>query len=197
MNEHPHIQFLRDELAQLRLERATFDDPKVEFIDRQVRSTALAMNTARTAELEAAIAACIVGPLTLRPLAAEESAQTAAALRLHKQLAAVILANVPVINPDRAPERLQLARDTRDLFRRLGISGISVTVPRYSQACSVDLRLPRRRDHLMTAAGDVVDLDPARIANSAAEARLREILYAAFPGTDTSRDDRHARWTIN
>lgn len=50
---------------------------------------------------------------------------------------------VPVVTRDRFISRKDQAKLARDLFKRLGIKGVSVTAPRYSMARSVDVNVPR------------------------------------------------------
>lgn len=62
---------------------------------------------------------------------------------LHNQIAAIDLARVPTMTTDQSIPRKARAVLVRDLFKQLRLKGISVTVPNYSMAHTVDIRLPR------------------------------------------------------
>jgi hypothetical protein len=108
----------------------------------------------------------------------------------------VRLADIPVCRLDRCAPRTEQARQARELFRRIGVRGVSVTAPRYSQAHSVDVRLPRPGDdeHNRTRwphahsdccgqqTGHTDDTRcPACAQVDAMRRKVEAILYAAFP----------------
>lgn len=124
------------------------------------------------------------------------------ALALHQALKAVDLAKVPVKSTERHIARKEQARLTRELFKELGLKGISVTAPNYSMARAVDVRLPRRSDF-----SELVDVRRQRISCMAREANHRaaeavhQILAVAFPNhddrSDTQSDHFDFCWSVN
>src|SRR5262249_54112836 len=100
-----------------------------------------------------------------------------AALTLHEALERVDLGAVPVVSADRHIPRKEQAALPGQLFRSLGLAGISVTAPDYAFAQDVDVNMPYRHDF----AGDG---DPVWQANQRARERLRNILSVAFPNHD-------------
>lgn len=110
--------------------------------------------------------------------------------KLHAALEQINPQTVQVLAADRHIPRKQQAALARDLFRRLGLKGVSVTAPCYSMAHSVDIVLPKREDFRMDQWGQVADYlnDPAAVANRAAEDKVRAILAAAFPNHDDRSD---------
>ena len=108
----------------------------------------------------------------------------------------VQLAAIPIYRLDRCAPRTEQARQARELFRRLGVRGVSVTAPRYSQAHSVNVRLPRPGDdeHDPTrwphdhsrccgqqAGHEESTRCPACAQEDATRRKVKAILYAAFP----------------
>ena len=108
----------------------------------------------------------------------------------------VQLAAIPVYRLDRCAPRTEQARQARELFRRLGVRGVSVTAPGYSQAHSVNVRLPRPGDdeHDPTrwpydhsrccgqqAGHEESTRCPACAQEDATRRKVEAILYAAFP----------------
>lgn len=123
------------------------------------------------------------------------------AIAFHERLAQIDISAVPVMSLDRHQPRKEQARQCRELFRRLGLKGISVTAPNYSMAQSVDVRLPGREDYVFGVGGMVQANDPARNANSEAQQRIRAILLAAFPKhddrSDAQSDHFDYRWSVS
>ena len=124
------------------------------------------------------------------------------ALALHARLPQIDITEIPVMTMERHIPRKQQAALARELFRRLGLKGISVTAPNYSMAQTVDVHQPRRRDYVLDGHGMVKDYatDPAAQANEAARTRLEAILLAAFPQHD-NRSDRmtdhfDSKWSL-
>ena len=113
------------------------------------------------------------------------------AVQLQAALQAIVLGALPIMSTDRSIPRKEQAKLARMLFKQLGLKGISVRAPNYSQAQSVDVRLPKREDYERDQAG-CIDWpnDPAAIANNAAEKRVREILNRAFPNHDDRSDSQ-------
>lgn len=110
-------------------------------------------------------------------------------LALHERLAQVDITKIPVMTMDRCVPLKVQAKLTRTLFKALGIKGVSVRAPRYSMACVVEVRLPRRTDYVRNSAGQVEwDKDPAAQANTTARNRMEAILLAAFPQHDNRSD---------
>ncbi len=118
-------------------------------------------------------------------------------------LQAVNEAAVPVVTRDRGIGRKEQARLTRELFKSLGLKGISVTAPSYSMAQGVDVKIPRLQIHVANMwphGGDDVhrsgcqvaeaDRCPACRANSAVRLKVEEILARAFPNHDDRSDSR-------
>jgi glycogen debranching enzyme len=119
---------------------------------------------------------------------------------LYAKLDAIRLENVPVMTRDRHIPRKEQAALARQLFKRLGLKGISVTAPRYSGAHSVDVRLPAEGKHNLnkwphgntwTAHGidrNAATRCPACRDREAAKKKLEAILLAAFPNHDDRSD---------
>lgn len=114
-----------------------------------------------------------------------------------KQVAAVDLAAVPVMSKDRCIPRKEQAKLARELFKSLGIKGISVTTPNCSMAQSVDVRLPRidsddpvhdhsAHPHNWKATAD--ERCPVCEARRNASEKVEKILLAAFPNHDNRSD---------
>jgi hypothetical protein len=141
--------------------------------------------------------------MNTRTLTPEQLERTAKAMQLHAKLAAVDITEIPTLTLDRCISRKDQAKLARELFRKLGLKGISVTAPNYSMASTVDVSLPKRCDHDM----EIVERDgnhgrdPAHQANCAAGRRIEAILLAAFPQHDDRSDygaDYSDRcWSVN
>lgn len=113
-------------------------------------------------------------------------------------LRAVDLSRVPVMSTDRCIPRKEQARLARELFKRLGVKGISVTTPNYSMAQSVDVRIPSEPhepgDYLLGDANyehrcysDMPDAVPCKqkmLRQSEARELAEAILARAFPKHD-------------
>ena len=131
---------------------------------------------------------------------------------LYAQINAIDLSSVPVMSRDRMIERKEQARLARDLFRRLGLRGISVTAPNYSMAQSVHVRVPNsphpgfagfeqfEHDTYSTMPAEVPAKQHMR-AHYAASEQLEKILEAAFPQHDNRSDYQTDHfdycWSIN
>jgi hypothetical protein len=131
------------------------------------------------------------------------------------QILAVDLDRVPIVSRDRnIPRKLQ-AKLARQLFRGLGLKGISVTTPNYSMAQVVDVVVPRipaepgdylydGKDFQHHCYGDMPAEVPARakhFRHSEATRKLETILLRAFPNHDNRSDSQSdyfdACWGIN
>ncbi len=124
------------------------------------------------------------------------------------QLAAVNMADVPNLGLDRHIPRKDQAKAARELFKRLGIKGVSFTTPMYSMASSVDVRVPDddtdpheldKQPHDYRAETH----DPRCAAcdrRSARRAKVEAILDAAFPNhrdrSDLQSDYHDSRWSV-
>lgn len=121
------------------------------------------------------------------------------------------LEDVPTLLRDRYAPRKQQAVAARTLFRQLGLKGISVTVPVYSMACSVHVRIPKVPTNsemhqeweqlwLQGKQGESV-MAKVREREHKAELKLMEILNRAFPNhvdrSDAQSDHFDYRWSIN
>lgn len=134
--------------------------------------------------------------------------ELATGLRLYASIDAVNIVDVPVMATDRCIPRKQQAALTRQLFKKLGIKGISVTTPMYSMAHTVDVNIPSIpiTDDMMVHKG--VDYHnkgfhgmppemPAKIVRSkhhAACNKMKQILAAAFPNHDDRSDPQSDYW---
>jgi len=133
-----------------------------------------------------------------------------------EQIMAVNLERVPVMCTDRHISRKTQANLARDLFKALGIKGVSVTCPRYSMAQSVDVDIAKNEaipldafildgaDYRNECFSDMPDDVPAkRIQQSKnnARAKVEAILALAFPNhddrSDTQSDHFDYCWSIS
>jgi hypothetical protein len=126
--------------------------------------------------------------------------KTEIAKTLHTKLAAIRLIDVPMMSMDRSIPRKEQARLARELFKTLGLKGISVTTPNYSMARTVHVDLPERQDVFERSGKiDYAD-DPARQANLEARQSIRLILLQAFPNhddrSDTQSDHFDYCWSV-
>lgn len=121
------------------------------------------------------------------------------AVALHAALERVDLAAVPLMSAERHIGRKNTAKLARDLFKRLGLKGISVTAPDYSMASTVDVQIPYRRDYARPTKEQERDSSacywlrkecPVHQANEAAEKKIGEILAIAFPNHDDRSDSQ-------
>lgn len=121
-------------------------------------------------------------PIRGRVRRPQTEGEKAEALRV--ALEAVELSAVPVKSRERC-YRKERARLARELFRELGLRGISVTAPNYSMARVVDIRLPR------LASGEQAEM----------RWKVSEILDRAFPNCDDRSDSMtdyfDACWSID
>jgi hypothetical protein len=135
--------------------------------------------------------------LTLDPTARNDTAKT-----FHASLAAIDLANVPVLSRDRSIPRKEQAKLARALFRQLGLEGISVTTPTHSMANSVELRLPTRNDYTpeMLEFGCAIAGNPVTAANGLANRQMSALMDQAFPEhkdrSEMQSDYFDYRWSI-
>jgi hypothetical protein len=110
------------------------------------------------------------------------------AIELHAKLATINPLDVPVMSRERMIPRKEQAALARQLFKSMGLRGISVTTPNYSMASTVRVRLPKRDDYELNEWGTVKEGDPVMRANSEAGRRVESILLAAFPRHDDRSD---------
>ena len=127
-----------------------------------------------------------------------------------EQVNAVSLADVPNLKLDRHAPRKDQARAARDLFKRLGIRGVSFTCPVYSMAFHVNVRLPEDD----WAGPHDLDMEPhdcrpevkgercgACGRKNATRAKVQAILDAAFPNhldrSDYQTDYFDSRWMMD
>jgi hypothetical protein len=86
--------------------------------------------------------------------------------------------------------RKERAKAVRDLFKRLGLQGISVTAPNYSMAQSIDIRLPDydclREDRYSPCYPQCANCELA----GEAKRRLNRLILAAFPNLDDRSDSQ-------
>ena len=100
------------------------------------------------------------------------------------------LEKVKVISTDRHLPRKQQAALARQLFKALGIKGVSVTTPNYSMAQAVDVRIKADAPQAETFGCTLRELPadhPVRVfyeTKNAARLKLQEILARAFPCHD-------------
>lgn len=131
------------------------------------------------------------------------------------QIFSVNLDNIPVMTRDRFIPRKEQAKLARELFKRLGIKGVSVTAPNYSMAQSVDVKVPtfllepndfifEGINHENLCFSDMPDRVPAKmkhLANWNAKNRIEEILLKAFPNhndrSDLQSDYFDYKWSID
>lgn len=108
---------------------------------------------------------------------------------------------VPVMSRDRHIPRKERARLVRELFKRLGLKGVSVTTPNYSMACTVDVTVPKLEIHsaemwphggprVHESGLTVAECDrcPTCVRNRKSAEKIEEILARAFPNNDDRSD---------
>lgn len=130
---------------------------------------------------------------------------------VYELILSVDLDKVPTICTNRCIPRKQQAALTRQLFKVLGIKGISVRTPNYSMARSVDVRIPRESglswkgyeqyEHLpFNEVPDFVPLKAARIRHGEACEKVEAILDKAFPNhgnrSDYLSDYYDFKWNV-
>lgn len=115
------------------------------------------------------------------------------------QILAVDITQVPVMSRDRSIPRKEQAALARQLMKRLGIKGVSITTPNYSMAQSVDVCLPSEPPADMTGyeqyqyssfadMPDDVPIKAREVRRNIARNKLDLILEAAFPQHDNRSD---------
>ncbi len=120
-------------------------------------------------------------------------------MKTYAQIHAVDIASVPVVSTDRCIPRKEQALLARQLFKRLGIQGVSVTAPNYSMAQAVDVRVPSEprpdmagfEQYAHSTYSEMpaeVPIKAAFLRKSAAVAQLQLILAAAFPKHEDRSD---------
>jgi hypothetical protein len=97
--------------------------------------------------------------------------------------------NTPIPRPRRADLRREprkvWAKAVRSLFKSLGLSGIGVRAPRYSQASSIDVTLPGQVTHdLSPMRGHDFATCPLCRQEHAAERHVERLIVGAFPDLD-------------
>ena len=121
-----------------------------------------------------------------------------------EQIEAVILDNVPTMTTERNFGRKNQAAMARQLFKTLGIKGVSVTAENYSMASTVSIRMPEKEttgaDFVLDGVNyrgqswsDMPSDVPAKIINSRryrAQGLLGSILSIAFPNCDDRSDSQ-------
>jgi membrane protease subunit (stomatin/prohibitin family) len=112
------------------------------------------------------------------------------AKKLHTALAAIDITTIEIASNDRHIPRKEQAKLARELFKKLGLKGISVTTPNYSMAQSVDVSIPSRNDYKMIGQYDIDPECEACKANHEARERIEAILLAAFPNHDNRSDSQ-------
>lgn len=106
---------------------------------------------------------------------------------------------IPVMTTDRHINRKEQAVMARELFKQLGLKGISVRTPNYSMASTVDVTIPREphpgwvgfEEWEHRSYSDMPDDVPARAWSKRhynAEKALEAILLRAFPQHDNRSD---------
>jgi hypothetical protein len=133
---------------------------------------------------------------------------------LREALGRVAETSIKVVCRERSTPRKEQAKLARDLFKSLGLKGISVTTPNYSMASTVSVRLPRLKIHVsnMWPHGGLSshhpgcqisesDRCPACVANDKMADKIEEILGRAFPNhddrSDTQSDYFDRRWSVS
>lgn len=118
-------------------------------------------------------------------------------------LESIDLSSVPVMSTDRSISRKDQAKLARELFKRLGIKGLSITAPNYSMAQSVEVSVPRLGIHVANMwphggeyyhfSGPHVDdchKCPTCLRNRENESRVERIIAIAFPNHDDRSDSQ-------
>lgn len=127
---------------------------------------------------------------------------TCPAAQLAKQVRNVNPLAVPQTQLPRSTDRKVLAQSAREVFRQLGLKGISVTVPRHAGAQSVDIRYPARDDYFVRHEDGMIDFpnDPVARSNARTAKTVEAILDVAFPHhKDRSKsieDYYDYRWSV-
>ncbi len=131
---------------------------------------------------------------------------------IYDTIHAVNLALVPIVATDRCIPRKEQAAKARQLFKRLGIKGISVTTPSYSMAQVVEIELPDEphpgwigfEEYEYRTYSDMPAHVPAKAAmlrRSRAAKHIEEILAVAFPAhidrSDYVTDYFDYCWSVN
>lgn len=132
-----------------------------------------------------------------------------------EQIDAVKLERVPIMARDRSIPRKDQAKLARELFKKLGIQGLSVTTPNYSMAQGVDVRVPEiprePGDYLFEGVdynnhcfSDMPEAVPARAKHLKRWQAIRKIdaiLKLAFPNHDDRSDSQSdyfdSCWSVN
>ena len=130
---------------------------------------------------------------------------------LYSWIETINLRMLPVMTRDRSISRKEQAKLARDLFKRLGLKGISVTVPNYSMAQSVHVsvpRLPREDGDFMgyetETFSDMPETLPGKIKmrqHGKATDKILAILQVVFPEhtdrSDSQSDHFDYCWSID
>ena len=118
---------------------------------------------------------------------------------LYAAIHAVDIAALPEMSTDRCIPRKEQAALCRQLLKRLGIKGVSVTVPMHANAQAVEVRIPYEEhpgwlgfEQWENASyGDMPDDVPAKarmLRQWAAREKLSKVLLAAFPAHNDRSD---------
>ena len=131
------------------------------------------------------------------------------------QVLSVNLDKIPVVSTNRFIPRKEQAKLARDLFKRLGIKGVSVTAPNYSMAQSVDVRipeLPTMPEDFLLDGKDYDDETFSRMPEALpAKMKMRQhqkavdkmyaLLLRAFPASDDRSDVQtdyfNYKWSVS
>jgi len=133
-----------------------------------------------------------------------------------EQIMAVNLDRVPVVCRERYIPRKEQAKLCRELLKRLGVKGVSVTAPNYSMAQSVDVDIDKNGmiqldafifngvDYRDQCFSDMPEDVPAKRINQSkynARIKLEAILALAFPNhddrSDTQSDYFDYKWSVS
>lgn len=124
----------------------------------------------------------------------------------------IIRANLPTANRTvtrQSHDRKAWAAAVRAMLRNLGIKAVSVTAPSYSQAHSIDIRLPRYAEAAHTCFDSYttkyapIDERHCRACTlqSQAQSKMHAIMHVGFPQLDNRSDSQTDYfdfcWTVN
>ena len=132
----------------------------------------------------------------------------------HPTVAALLALDLSTVTPCLLPRlsgRKAQAQAARALFKRLDLKGISVTVPTYSMASTVQIRLPHTPatreqqeewNRVFSAGGDTEATEAGQIhaRRYQAEQAMNALLDHAFPHhvdrSDPTTDYFDSRWSV-
>lgn len=119
---------------------------------------------------------------------------------MNDQLQAIINTPAPKFHANiRHQTRKEWAQAVRSLFKEIGIKGVSVTAPNYSQAQTIDIRLPelivdneqhqKLHDELWHTDRNNTDCPDCSQRWQAKQA-IEKIILSAFPDLDNRSDNQ-------